>query len=227
MNRVAGIETEYGCLVHREVPDRSLLESWPHRIKNHIFKARKLGVLDIHYRDYEEPPGNGGFLLNGGRVYVDMGHLEYCTPECLTVADAVAYDIAGDRMVWESVRDLGAAEDVAFYKNNIDHFTGATFGCHENYLTRRDTAFHERSIGVMLSFLATRQIFTGAGRVGMTIPLGFEAELTPAGLNLIDGRYAAFGYVVDGFDVLQELSADDGIVKATVLEGAENLRPHG
>ncbi|WP_399235209.1 MULTISPECIES: peptidylprolyl isomerase [Synechococcales] len=55
----------------------------------------------------------------------------------------------------------------------------------------------------------------------------FEAELTPAGLNLIDGRYAAFGYVVDGFDVLQELSATDGIVKATVLEGAENLRPHG
>ena len=55
----------------------------------------------------------------------------------------------------------------------------------------------------------------------------FEAELTPAGLNLIDGRYAAFGYVVDGFDVLQELSADDGIVNATVLEGAENLRPHG
>ncbi|MCP9850288.1 peptidylprolyl isomerase [Cyanobium sp. Morenito 9A2] len=55
----------------------------------------------------------------------------------------------------------------------------------------------------------------------------FEPELTPAGLNLIDGRYAAFGYVVDGFDVLTELSADDGIVKAQVLEGAENLRAHG
>jgi peptidylprolyl isomerase len=54
----------------------------------------------------------------------------------------------------------------------------------------------------------------------------FEPELTPAGLNLIDGRYAAFGYVVDGFDVLEELSADDGIVRATVLEGGENLRPH-
>jgi peptidylprolyl isomerase len=54
----------------------------------------------------------------------------------------------------------------------------------------------------------------------------FEPELTPAGLNLIDGRYAAFGYVVDGLDVLEELTADDGIVKATVIEGAENLRPH-
>jgi len=54
----------------------------------------------------------------------------------------------------------------------------------------------------------------------------FEPELTPAGLNLIDGRYAAFGYVVDGLDVLEELTADDGIVKATVIEGADNLRPH-
>jgi peptidylprolyl isomerase len=55
----------------------------------------------------------------------------------------------------------------------------------------------------------------------------FEPELTPAGLNLIDGRYAAFGYVVDGFDVLEELTADDGIVKAKVLEGASNLQAHG
>jgi peptidylprolyl isomerase len=33
--------------------------------------------------------------------------------------------------------------------------------------------------------------------------------------------------VVDGFDVLEELTADDGIVKAKVLEGASNLKAHG
>ncbi|MEY3751263.1 MAG: hypothetical protein RLZZ186_1682 [Cyanobacteriota bacterium] len=54
----------------------------------------------------------------------------------------------------------------------------------------------------------------------------YEAELTPAGLNLVDGRYSAFGYVVDGFDVLEELGIDDGIVKARVIEGADNLKPH-
>ena len=53
-----------------------------------------------------------------------------------------------------------------------------------------------------------------------------EPELTPAGLNLIDGRYAAFGYVVEGLDVLNELTAEDGIVAVKVLEGAENLREH-
>jgi len=54
----------------------------------------------------------------------------------------------------------------------------------------------------------------------------YEAELTPAGLNLVDGRYSAFGYVVDGFDVLEELGIEDGIVKAKVIEGAENLQAH-
>ncbi|MEY4772770.1 MAG: hypothetical protein RLZZ346_2025 [Cyanobacteriota bacterium] len=54
----------------------------------------------------------------------------------------------------------------------------------------------------------------------------YEAELTPAGLNLVDGRYGAFGYVVEGFDVLEELGVNDGIVKAQVIEGADNLKAH-
>jgi len=52
----------------------------------------------------------------------------------------------------------------------------------------------------------------------------YEAELNPAGRNLIDGRNAAFGYVVDGFDVLEELTKDDTILSIDVLEGIENLK---
>ncbi len=52
----------------------------------------------------------------------------------------------------------------------------------------------------------------------------YEAELNPAGRNLIDGRNAAFGYVVDGFDVLEELSKDDRIISIDVLDGIENLK---
>jgi peptidylprolyl isomerase len=54
----------------------------------------------------------------------------------------------------------------------------------------------------------------------------YEAELTPAGLNLVDGRYAAFGYVVDGSEALKEMGVDDRIISATVLDGADNLKPH-
>ncbi len=52
----------------------------------------------------------------------------------------------------------------------------------------------------------------------------YEAELNPAGRNLIDGRNAAFGYVVEGFDVLEELTKDDKIISIDVLEGIENLK---
>ena len=52
----------------------------------------------------------------------------------------------------------------------------------------------------------------------------YEAELNPAGRNLIDGRNAAFGYLVDGFEVLEELTKDDKIISIDVLEGIENLK---
>ena len=42
----------------------------------------------------------------------------------------------------------------------------------------------------------------------------------------MDGRNAAFGYVVEGMDVLHELGVEDRIESATVIEGAENLKPH-
>ena len=51
----------------------------------------------------------------------------------------------------------------------------------------------------------------------------FEAELTPAGLNLLDGRYAVFGYVVEGQEVLGQIKKGDKIESAKVIEGAENL----
>lgn len=54
----------------------------------------------------------------------------------------------------------------------------------------------------------------------------YEAELTPAGLNLVDGRNAAFGYVVDGFEVLEEIGVEDSIIRARVVEGDENLQAH-
>ena len=52
----------------------------------------------------------------------------------------------------------------------------------------------------------------------------YEAELNPAGRNLIDGRNAAFGYVIEGNEVLEELTKDDTIISIDILEGIENLK---
>jgi hypothetical protein len=178
MNRVVGIETEYGCLVSGEVELREA-ESWPGRVRDYLFREGRAGILDLHYRDYEEPPGNGGFLLNGGRIYLDMGHIEYASPECRRLDDAVAYELAGDALLLGGLDALGVRDQVSFLKNNIDHHTGATFGCHENYLMRREVHFDHVALGTLLSFLATRQIFTGSGRVGRAQSISFEPEELP------------------------------------------------
>ena len=106
-----------------------------------------------------------------------MGHIEYASPECLSLRDVVSYDIAGDELLQSALEALGAEERVSFIKNNVDHHTGATFGCHENYLMKREAQFTPPVLGTLLAFLATRQIFTGAGRVGQANPLAFDFEL--------------------------------------------------
>jgi peptidylprolyl isomerase len=51
----------------------------------------------------------------------------------------------------------------------------------------------------------------------------FEPELTPAGRNLLDGRYTVFGYVTAGQEVLEQLKDADKIESAKVVEGADLL----
>ena len=164
-NRIFGLETEFGCMAPEHEgfvsPDAISV-----KVKDHIFHSDRIGILDIHYRGRDEPPGNGGFLFNSGRVYIDMGHIEYTTPECKSLFDLVAFDRAGERTLQRALKSLGLEKEASFLKNNIDHFTGATFGCHENYLIRRNVPFSTVVIPALLPFLVTRQVYSGTGRVG-------------------------------------------------------------
>ena len=163
--RIYGLETEYGCLPPASDPFLSP-DFVSIKVKDCVFYREGLGLVDMHYRGRDEPPGNGGFLFNGGRLYIDMGHVEYATAECTGLFDLVAADRAGERLVQRALDQLGLADSAAFFKNNIDHYTGATFGCHENYLVRREVPFSQVLLPTMLPFFVTRQIFAGAGRVG-------------------------------------------------------------
>ena len=53
---------------------------------------------------------------------------------------------------------------VRLYKNNTDG-KGASYGTHENYLLERSTPF-DRIVTQFTAFLVSRQVITGAGRVG-------------------------------------------------------------
>jgi len=77
------------------------------------FSDKRRGLWNLHYRDYEEPPGNGGFLLNGGRLYLDMGHIEYASPECVRLRDTDVYDLAGD--AWLLTRCAKCTRAITFF----------------------------------------------------------------------------------------------------------------
>ncbi|HLV56187.1 MAG TPA: Pup--protein ligase [Actinotalea caeni] len=114
------------------------------------------------------------FLANGSRLYLDVGsHPEYATAECDDLAQLVAHDKAGERILVGLAEDAqarleadGVEGRIHLFKNNLDS-AGNSYGCHENYLIRRRADF-ARTAEVLVPFLITRQILTGSGHVLVT-----------------------------------------------------------
>ncbi|KAL1357067.1 hypothetical protein HN51_009059 [Arachis hypogaea] len=50
-----------------------------------------------------------------------------------------------------------------------------------------------------------------------------ESELTPSNANILDGRYAVFGYVTENEDFLADLKVGDVIESMQVVSGLDNL----
>ncbi|MGH9128318.1 MAG: depupylase/deamidase Dop [Acidimicrobiales bacterium] len=115
-------------------------------------------------------------MTNGARYYVDHAHPEYSTPECTNALDVVRYDKAGERVLVESMAAaaevLPKGQRIVIYKNNSDR-KGNSYGCHENYLMERSVPF-ARVIRQVIPHFVTRQIYTGAGKVGAEVPTGSE-----------------------------------------------------
>jgi Pup amidohydrolase len=107
-------------------------------------------------------------LTNGARFYVDHAHPEYSSPEVTNPLDGVRWDKAGERVMAEAARRAATVPGtwpIQLYKNNTDN-KGASYGCHENYLTKRSTPFAE-IVRHLTPFFVTRQVVCGAGRVGI------------------------------------------------------------
>jgi len=108
-------------------------------------------------------------LENGARYYVDHAHPEYSTPECTNARDLVVHDKAGELVLLRSMRAaqevLPEDQRILVYKNNSDG-KGNSYGCHENYLMSREVPFPD-IVRHLMPHLVTRQIYTGAGKVGI------------------------------------------------------------
>ncbi len=185
--KVCGIETEYGVQATGGMDSNPTAAS---SLLINSYVAQLSGRVDWDFED--ESPGrdargfvrDGGLapevetnlvntvLTNGARYYVDHAHLEYSTPECSTPLELVVHDRAGERVLAASMlaaqRALPPGEAVVVYKNNSDG-KGNTYGCHENYLVERAVPF-ARIVRDLTAHLVTRQIYTGAGKVGCEMP---------------------------------------------------------
>ena len=53
----------------------------------------------------------------------------------------------------------------------------------------------------------------------------FESDLTPAGKNMLDGRYTCFGYITENEDLLKGIKEGDIINEIKVVKGIENFIP--
>jgi proteasome accessory factor A len=115
---------------------------------------------------WEDPAHLNAVLPNGARLYVDHAHPEYSCPEVTSAMDAVVWDKAGDEVMREAAV-AAAAEGfrIALFKNNVDG-KGASYGTHENFLVERSVPFEELARR-LTTHLVTRQVYTGAGRVGL------------------------------------------------------------
>src|SRR5436190_18543325 len=185
--KVMGIETEYGISGPGLTDFNPVLSSsmlinsyagtlrkirWDYEQESPLRDAR--GFEPVQERQpVEEDLGLANVILpNGARYYVDHAHPEYSTPECASPRGLVIHDKAGERILersLEAVRGLlPPGQRLAIYKNNTDG-KGNSYGCHENYLVDRRTSF-SRIVRDLTPFLVTRQIFTGAGKVGSESP---------------------------------------------------------
>jgi Pup amidohydrolase len=183
IEKVFGTETEYG-IAGVGVPDfNPVLSSsvliatyagslrrirWDYEQESPLRDAR--GFEPVQAREpSDEDLGLANVILpNGARYYVDHAHPEYSTPECRSAHDLVVHDKAGERVLERSLEEVGrsmpSVPTLSIYKNNSDG-KGNSYGTHENYLVDRATAFGD-IVRDLTPFFVSRQVFTGAGKVG-------------------------------------------------------------
>jgi proteasome accessory factor PafA2 len=192
--KVCGIETEYG--IHVSSGDGNPITASSVLVNAYATEAERRTDWDFE----DETPANDarGFtregslapvvethlantvLTNGARYYVDHAHPEYSSPECADPLTLVLYDKAGEEVLRRSMRAAAhifpGAPAAVVYKNNSDG-KGNSYGCHENYLVDRAVPFTKVAAAVVPHFV-TRQIYTGAGKVGAETPALDRSQVT-------------------------------------------------
>src|SRR5215213_7000733 len=194
IGKILGVETEYGIIVRGTAESNPiaassvLINAYVNELAGKDAAAQRVGW------DFEdESPGNDArgmppegtlapevethlvnvVLTNGARYYVDHAHPELSTPECGDARSVVRFDRSAEVILQRSMeaarRILPPGQEIVVYKNNSEG-KGNSYGTHENYLMDRAVPF-PRIVQHITPHFITRQIFCGAGKVGLETTL--------------------------------------------------------
>ena len=192
IQKICGVETEYGIIIRGAAEPNPiaasslLINAYVNEVLRRGSAGRRAPQVGWDFED--ESPGNDArgipsasslapevethlvnvVLTNGARYYVDHAHPELSTPECADARAVVVWDKAAEQILQRSMeaarRTLPEGQEIVVYKNNSDG-KGNSYGTHENYLVDRALPF-AHIVRVMLPWFVSRQVFTGAGKVG-------------------------------------------------------------
>ncbi len=110
-------------------------------------------------------------LRNQSQWYLDNGHLEIATPECLGPRENALYETASCALLAKNLSQYSmksVIKQFRFYKNNRPTerrgraLVKISWGAHGNYLTYRDLDFHLLE-WLLVPFLASRMPLIGNG----------------------------------------------------------------
>lgn len=145
--RIIGTECEYnlqeGCLRGRQLAVAEYISAK---------KVRRIGLRK-----------EGSFLSNGGKLYEDMYHVEYASPESLGPKEAAETDLAGIELVSRVAAASGLPHNGLFrltgsflHEKDKPDIDGRTSGYHENYMIPRVVSERQSLDEVIPTFLASR-----------------------------------------------------------------------
>lgn len=196
MNRLVGLETEYGITIEGadklDVVEESMqlircyqqgdfVPLWDYQLENPRKDVRGFEVDEL-LNDTDEKVHlqqdrkrkipfkelkSDLIIYNGARFYNDHTHPEYSTGECRSLFELVAQDRAGERIV-----DICARRRTeALESGSVRMYKNNTDFEGHSYGCHENYLMDrsipfDRIVSGLLPFFATRQIFAGAGKVG-------------------------------------------------------------
>ncbi|KAK6913134.1 Cyclophilin-type peptidyl-prolyl cis-trans isomerase domain [Dillenia turbinata] len=170
-------------------------------------------LVERHFYDGMEIQRADGFVVQTGDPEGPAeGFIDPSTEKTRTIPLEIM--VKGEKAPF-----YGATLEVSFFFL-LELVHSAFTGHYELGLYKAQTKLPFNAFGTMAM---ARDEFENNSASSQVFWLLKESELTPSNANILDGRYAVFGYVTENEDYLADLKVGDVIESIQVVSGIDNL----